>query len=186
VEQYELLKRFPQHVETSSGGVGGAMREYVVRGSDLVLGAEQIQHPVTAMADVSKGKLAQSDLSGIVGIGALKRYVVTFDFPGKRLFLKRYEPAPADLDTYDRSGMRIERETAGFRIISVSSGTPAAEAGLHLGDVIVAVDGRPASSITLPTLRDEFRQRRPGSVIALGIQSEGERRCVRMVLRDLL
>ena len=61
------------------------MREYVVRGSDFVLGAEQIQHPIVALAAVSKGKLARSELSGIVGIGALRRYVVSIDFPGKCL-----------------------------------------------------------------------------------------------------
>lgn len=159
VAQHQLLKRFPRQVETTSGGVGGAMREYVVRGSDLVLGAERIQRPIVALAAVSKGTLPKWGFSGIVGNGALKRYVVTLDFPGKRLFLKRYETAPADLDTYDRSGMRIETESAGFRLVSVAAGTPAAEAGLHPGDVIVAVDGRPASVITLPGLRDELRQR---------------------------
>ncbi len=186
VAQHQLLKRFPRQVDTSSGGVGGRTREYTVRGSNLVLGAEQIQSPITALAAVSKGQLARSDLSGIVGIGALKRYVVTFDFPGKRLFLKLYEPAPADLDTYDRSGVRIETEPAGFRVVSVAPGTPAAEAGLHPGDVIVAVDGRPASSITLPGLRDELRQRPPGSVIVLGTKSDGERRNVHIILRVLL
>ena len=162
------------------------MREYIVRGSDLVLGAEQIQHPIVALAAVSQGNLAKSELSGIVGIGALKRYVVTFDFPGERLFLKRYDAAPADLDTYDRSGMRIETEPAGFRVVSVAAGTPAAEAGLHPGDVIVAVDGRPASSITLPGLRDELRQRSPGSAIALRLKADGGPRNVRIILRDLL
>jgi predicted metalloprotease with PDZ domain len=93
----------------------------------------------------------------------LKRYVVTIDFPGKRLFLKRYETAPADLDTYDRSGMRIETGPTGFRVLSVAAGTPAAEAGLHPGDVIVAIDGRPASSISLPVLCDELGQRFPGA-----------------------
>jgi PDZ domain-containing protein/aspartyl protease len=186
VAQHQLLKRFPRHVETSSGGVGGSMREYTVRGRDLALGAEQIQNPITALADVSKGKLARSDLSGNIGIGALKRYIVTFDFPGKRLFLKPYDPAPVDLDTYDRSGMRSETGPAGFRVVSVSRSTPAAEAGLHPGDIIVSVDGRPASSMTLPEFRDELRQRPPGSAITLEIKAGGERRNVRIILRDLL
>ena len=186
VAQYQLLKRFPRHVETTSGGVGGSMREYTVRGTDLALGAEHIRNPITALAQVSKGKFASSALSGNIGIGALKRYIVTFDFPGKRLFLKRYNPAPSDLDTYDRSGMRIETGPAGFRIASVSEGTPAAEAGLHPGDVIADVDGRPANSITLPSLRDDLREAPPGSVITLGIKADGRRRNVRIILRDLL
>ena len=101
-------------------------------------------------------------------------------------FLKRYETALADLDTYDRSGMRIETEPAGFRVVSAAAGTPAAEAGLHPGDVIVAIDGRPASSISLPALRDELRQRSPGSVISLRLKADGEPRSARIILRDLL
>ena len=112
--------------------------------------------------------------------------MVTLDFPGQRLFLKPYSPAPFDLDTYDRSGLRIEANPAGFRVVSVSYGTPAAEAGLRPGDIILAVNGQPATSITLPSLRDELRQRPPGSVMALEIESEGRRRSLRVILRDLL
>jgi PDZ domain/Aspartyl protease len=186
VAQHKLLKRFPRRVETSSGGVGGTTREYAVRGSDLVLGSERIQHPIVALAAVSKGNLANSDFSGIIGMGALKRYVVSFDFPGRELYLKPYAPAPSDLDTYDRSGMRIEVSPAGFRVVSVSQRTPAAEAGLRPGDIILAVNGQLATSMTLPSLRDEFRQRAPGSVITLEIESAGKRRSLRMILRDLL
>jgi PDZ domain/Aspartyl protease len=186
VAQHQLLKRFPRRIETSSGGVGGSMREDIVRGRDLILGTEQIEHPIVALASVSKGKLAQSSFSGIIGMGALKRYIVTFDFPGQRLFLNPYKPVPANLDTYDRSGMRIETMLAGFRVVSVAAGTPAAEAGLEPGDVIIAIDGRPASSVTLPGLRDELRQLPPGSVITLAIRADGEPRNVRIILRDLI
>jgi hypothetical protein len=186
VAQHRLLKRFPRRVETSSGGVGGASREYTIRGSDLVLGSERIQHPVVSLAAASNGNLANPDFSGIVGLGALKRYVVSLDFRGKNLYLKRYEPAPSGLDTYDRSGVRIEADPAGFRVGSVSQGTPASEAGLRPGEIIVAVNGQPATSMTLPSLRDELHQRPPGSVITLEVESEGKRRSLHIILRDLL
>lgn len=186
VAEHQLLKRFPQRIETAGSGVGGSIREYSVRGKDLVIGSEQIRHPIVALASVSSGNLATSDFSGIVGVGALKRYVVTFDFPGQRLFLKPYDPAPPNLDTYDRSGVRIEAKPEGFRVVSVSRGTPTAEAGLRPGDIILAVNGQPATSITLPSLRDQLRQRPSGSVLALEIESGGRHRSVRVTLRDLL
>ena len=186
VAEHQLLKRFPTHVEGSSGGVGGRIREYTVRGKDLVLGAERIPHPITSLAIVSKGQLARSDISGNIGIGALKRYVVTFDFRGKRLFRKSYEPPPADLDSYDRSGMRIEADPEGFRVVSVSQGTPAAEAGLLPGDLIVEVDGQPAGSIDLPAMRDELRKRPEGAVIFLSVKTQDQTRRVRLKLRNLL
>ncbi len=88
------------------------MREYIVRGRDLVLGSEQIPHPITALAAVSKGKSAKSDLSGIVGIEALKRYVVTLDFPGK-LFLKPYScDRRASGDRKERPALGTKHEAA--------------------------------------------------------------------------
>ena len=69
---------------------------------------------------------------------------------------------------------------------SVAKGTPAAEAGLHPGDVIVAVDGQAATRITLPAMRDGLRERATGSVVILGIKSDDKVRTVRLILRDLL
>jgi len=186
VAEHNLLARFPHHVQTSSGGVGGSTPEFMVRGKDLVLGTLRIEHPITALSTATKGNLARTDLSGNIGIGALKRYVVTFDFPGQRLFLKAYEPLPPDLDTYDHSGMRIEAAPSGFRVVSIAEGTPAAEAGLHPGDLIVSVDGKPATSIALPAMREELRQRPSGSVLTLRIKTDDKLRSAHLTLRNLL
>lgn len=186
VARHNLLSNFPRHLETSNSGVGGSTPAFTVRGRALVLGSVQIDHPITGFSVSSKGQFARSDLDGNIGIGALKRYIVTFDFPGKRFFLKPYQPAPPGLDTYDRSGLRIELEPAGFRVVSVANGTPAAEAGLHTGEVIVAVDGQAATQITLPAMRDQLRERPAGSVVTLGIKSDDKVRSVRLTLRDLL
>lgn len=186
VAQQNLLARFPRHVETMNSGVGGSTPSYTVRGRNFVLGSAHIDHPITSFATGSKGTFARSDISGNVGIGALKRYVATFDFVGKRLFLKPYQPAPSDLDTYDRSGLQLAVEPAGFRVGSVGNGTPASEAGLGRGDLVVSINGRPANTFTLPVLRDDLRQWSAGSVVTLEVQHNNVVRSVRLKLRDLL
>jgi hypothetical protein len=186
VARHNLLSKFSKQVESLSSGVGGSVQAFTVRGRKLVLGSVQIDKPITVLSVSSKGQLARGDLDGSIGIGALKRYIVTFDFPRKRLFLEPYQPAPPDLDTYDRSGLRIELEPAGFCVVSVAKGTPAAEVGLHPGDVIVAVDGQAATRITLPEMRDQLREQPTGSVVTLGIKSDDKVRNVRLTLRDLL
>lgn len=186
VTQHRLLTRFPEHLQTTSSGVGGSTPAYTVRGRNLVLGSAHIDHPITSFATGSKGTFARSDISGNVGIGAMKRYVVTFDFMGKHLFLRRYQPAPPDLDTYDRSGLQLAQEPTGFGVVSVAKGTPASEAGLGPGDLIVSIDARPASSFTLPTVRDDFRQRPAGSIVMLEVKSGDAVRIIRLELRDLL
>jgi carboxyl-terminal processing protease len=57
---------------------------------------------------------------------------------------------------WDRSGaifMSADRSFQGFTVIGVTPGAPAAEAGLMPGDVVVAVNGRPAAEFTLPEFR---------------------------------
>jgi hypothetical protein len=186
VTKHDLLSRFPRHVESSSGGVGGSVREYTVRGKNLVLGSLSIVNPITALAVASKGNFARADLAGNIGNGALKRYVVTFDLPGHRLYLQPYEPAPPNLDTYNRSGLRIDVEPTGFRVVSVAKGTPAAEAGIRVGDLIVTVNGKPSTSISLPEIRDELRERPAGSVFTMGVRTDDKTREVQLTLRELL
>jgi hypothetical protein len=186
VEQHKLLIRFPQHLEASVSGVGGSISSYAVRGKNLELGSVRIDHPISVFTAGSKGQFARHDLSGNIGLGALKRWVVTFNFPGQQLYLKPYRPEPPDLDTYDRSGLRLEVTSDGFRVASVARGTPAAEARMQPGDVIVAVDRAPANSITLPTMRDELRQRPAGSSVILDVKTDGKVRHVNLKLRNLL
>jgi membrane-associated protease RseP (regulator of RpoE activity) len=178
VAQHNFLVRFPRQVKALDNGVGGASPIYVVRGRNLVIGTERIEHPITSLAIGTKGQLARTDISGNVGIGAMKRYVVTFDFAGESLFLKPYQPAPTDVDNYDRSGMQMEAEPTGFRVVSVAESTPAANAGIRPGDLIVAVDGKPATSITLPTMREDLRQWSAGSIVHLEVKSGDKLRSV--------
>jgi S1-C subfamily serine protease len=58
--------------------------------------------------------------------------------------------------------------------------------GLRPGDLTAAVDGRPASSITLPAVRDDLQQWPAGSIITLRVITREKARNVAIELRDLL
>jgi putative serine protease PepD len=62
-------------------------------------------------------------------------------------------------------GSDIEREGEGAEVQTVVDQSPAAVAGLHEGDRVTAVDGRPIDS--LPELHVLLRQHRPGDTIEL-------------------
>jgi len=68
----------------------------------------------------------------------------------------------------------------------VSSGSPAAQAGLAAGDVIETVDGKAVSSIHLYDLRRRLRDEPPGTKVALTVERNGHPREVTLVLRDLI
>ncbi len=62
--------------------------------------------------------------------------------------------------------------------------SPATEAGLREGDVIVALDGQPAAEFTLEQVREPFRQE--GREYRLGIRRGEELLEVRIRLRRLV
>jgi S1-C subfamily serine protease len=102
------------------------------------------------------------------------------------MYLKPTSVAVADLDTYDRSGMWINQSASGFSVVDVTKGAPADQAGLKVGDEIVAVNGSAATSLKLYDLRQELRDDAPGTVVALTVKRGGETKDVRITLRDLI
>ncbi|HZU45427.1 MAG TPA: PDZ domain-containing protein, partial [Terriglobales bacterium] len=66
------------------------------------------------------------------------------------------------------------------------AGGPAAQAGIKVGDKIVAIDGNSASQILLPDLRTKFKTEAPGTKLRLTINSGGQQRDVELTLRDLV
>jgi S1-C subfamily serine protease len=66
----------------------------------------------------------------------------------------------------------------GVLVLNASDGTPAANAGLRGGDVIVSADGKPVTSIT--SLRRTIEAVRPGGVVKLEVLRRGTRTTVNL------
>jgi serine protease Do len=71
----------------------------------------------------------------------------------------------------------------GAIVTEVDTGGPASRAGLHEGDVIVAVDGRAIDHA--PELAHELGRRRPGEVLRFGVVREGRARSFGVLLDRL-
>ena len=167
-------------------GVGGPSYGYVFRGKDLRLGDVTVKSPLTEF-NLDKGGVGATEaFPNNVGGGLLKRFVVTFDYDHQLMYLKPIAGKVDDLDTFDRSGMWLNVAGKGFGIVNVSDGTPAAKAGIAAGDIIVAVDGKAASSMHLYDLRRRLRNDPPGTEVALTVERNGKPRKVTLVLRDLI
>jgi serine protease Do len=83
-------------------------------------------------------------------------------------------PTEADAEAYG-----LDRP-AGAEITAVQPNTPAAEAGLKMGDVVVAVDGRPIE--TSGELQTLLAQRQPGERVRLTIVRDRQRRDITVQL----
>jgi len=132
--QADLRAKHPNGIDSVYGwGVGGPIRGYVTRASEMRLGDVQVNDVVTDLSLQDRG-----GLSGSIGGGILKRFVVTLDYAHQTIYLKPRPQPIADAGTFDRAGMWFNASTQGFEIVDVAKGAPAEQAGLHVGDTILA------------------------------------------------
>jgi membrane-associated protease RseP (regulator of RpoE activity) len=184
-KQHGLRAANPKGVVAVDGwGVGGSSRSYVMRGKALTLGLVKIPGIVTALSLQEKGSFASPSYQGNIGGDILKRFVVTFDYANHVMYLKPLPQPIADLDTYDRAGMWINAAKGGMAVMDVTAQGPAEQAGIVVGDVITAVNGKPATAIPVYELRRMLRDEAPGTVVHFAIERGGQGREVAVTLRD--
>lgn len=186
VLRHGLRARFSPTIETVTGwGLGGPSRGNVARAKRLRLGSIALADVVVDMSLQTQGALSYSAPAGSIGSGLLKRFAVTFDYQRQRIHLAANAHVK-ERDAYDRSGLWINQAREGFKIVAIVERSPAAEAGLSEGDTIVAVDGTPATAISLGNLRDRLRDSAPGTELKLSIVRERRMLVVALRLRDLI
>lgn len=186
-KKHDVVAKHPGGFTTVTGwGVGGPATGYMLRAASVTLGDVAIHGIVTDVNDQKSGAFAGNEYSGNVGGGILKRFVVTFDYHDKVMYLKPVTGKVADLDTYDRAGLWINAAPKGFVIADITKGAPAEEAGLKTGDIITAVDSKAAATIKLYDLRRRLRDDKPGTVVAFTVLRAAGTRTVKVTLRDLI
>ena len=117
-----------------------------------------------------------------LGLGYLSRYLVTFDFPNNKLYLK---PSLAfDRQSLsDATGIGIILRKNQILIEQVTKNSPAAEVGIEAGDVLLEVDGSDARKSSLFDLRNLFSH--AGEKHRLKVQRGEEVRTREILLREL-
>lgn len=148
-----LLARYqPKTRIMSAVGVGGPVYAWVTRAGRLKVGDAEIDRPLTYLSLATAGAATDDKTAGSLGFGVLRRFSITFDYPDEKIY---FEPNAAidSQDPVDRSGLRVESAAGGFKVVFVAEGSPGARAGLKAGDMIEAVDGRPAVGLGLQSLR---------------------------------
>ncbi len=169
VEKYKAIRS-----ATTGYGVGGPSRALLARPGALVIGDTTLKNPVADLVMDKAGAAAAARTAGNIGGDILKRFTVTLDYGHQKIWLAP-NALSAEPDVFDRSGIWISRAADGNILIAdVSGDSAAAKAGLKSGDVIRAVDGKPAAGIALYDLREQFRGK-PGTVFTLSVAGTQER-----------
>ena len=146
-----------------STGVGFSSKSSTRTGriKRLQLGRFVIENPIVTFYPAAEGEPSEDEAGdGEIGGELLRRFKIILDYPHDKMIL---EAGPRFADPYQASltGASIVAEGADFKTFKVRSvfdNSPAAEAGLRAGDIITAVNGKPAAQMTAEQLRQMFRQ----------------------------
>ena len=177
--------RYPAGIAQQGTGTGGVVRTSAIRLREFSFGGLTMHDFVTGLADQRKGAFSSRTEAGNLGYDVLSHFTVTFDYRRGRMYLHPEPNAPVQL--FNRSGLTgITRDAQGRIVMqAVFPSSPAADAGLASGDVLLEIDGTPTERITSAGL---YRLNRgaPGTAMRLRVSSRGTERDVTLILRELL
>jgi hypothetical protein len=118
-----------------------------------------------------------------IGLGVLRRYVVTLDVDGKVAYFRKGKHF-ASTDRLDKSGITLDRVLGEFRATSITKNSPALVADIRVGDRIEMVNGIDQSRLSMYTLR-ELLSSGHGRVITVKVRSDNQdSRTVALKLRN--
>lgn len=130
------------------------------RVQSLALGKTVIQDAFAVYPEEASSASSSAEYAGTIGAGILNRFTMVLDYGGEQFIL---EPNPRLLDifTADMSGLgliAIPPDYRAYEVGQVVSGSPAADAGFAVGDILDTIDGNPASDSSLDDVRALLRQ----------------------------
>jgi hypothetical protein len=187
VEEHKLRERYEPRVEAVTGwGIGGPIRAQVVRIGDFKFGGFEFRSMLTRLSLQKAGAFTSNDVAGNIGAGLLKQFNVTFDYSRRRLIFEKNRNYGRN-DSYDRAGLWLSQSADGksFEVFDVVAHGPAAEAGIKVGDRVLAIDGTGTQRLQLIAARTELKDAKRKSVRLL-VEADGKPREVVVVLRDLV
>jgi len=183
VESHKLLATVPKTIQTNSGGIGGTAKMLIGRVSNVRLGWFLIDHPITHFSQATEGDYASSKYDGLIGDRILSRFRVIVDYSRRRMIL---EPTPHFAEPYeiDMSGMELVTDGDDLLIDDVDEHSSAAEAGVRDGDILIAVNGRPAVEFSLDQIRNMFMH--DGKEFSLTLKRDGKLMPIRLKLKRII
>ena len=186
VAKNALRARYSPRIETITGrGIGGLLRGELVRMPTLKLGKITLKSLIAELSQQTSGSFYDKTLAGNIGAEILSRFTVTTDYQNKKVYLTPNRSF-GDPFSQNRSGIAVDLNDFAYTIPAVVTGSPGAEAGIKVGDTLLAIGGVGVDKLKSEGIRDEFR-RPVGTVLQLLVRSGSEKpRTISLMLRDLL
>lgn len=167
------------------GGLGGTQVAQLTRVESVTLGTSEVKRPLVTLNTSSQGVFSNGELAGNLGYQFLHRFLFTLDYEHRAGYFLEASGLPAS-DSYNRSGMTLDRKETGEVYASeVNAGSPAQQAGIHVGDVIVSINNESAMTSARSSL-NELLSRDAGTPVSILVLRDGIERPITFNLAELL
>jgi hypothetical protein len=185
VEKSQLRETYPNRMPSAGGGLFGQSTGETIRLRSLKFGPFTLTNCVAELLEIDG---MPGGIAGVIGGNLLSRFNITFDIPGLRLWIEPNETfnKPRLSSAILRSGMVCIFSGTSYVVVNVIPDSPAAEAGVRVGDTVLSIEGRAVSEMRFTEFKRAF-QAEPGTPVRLRVQSgESAPRDTVLVLRELL
>jgi hypothetical protein len=163
VAEHHLLDGKNQTIRAIGvGGAGGQSTGRFGRVAELKIGSYKISNPTALFSEDKSGAFANPALAGNIGQQIARKFKIFLDYDNRRII---FEPAKSFPEPFDRANpgfaLRAEdKDFRTFRITDVLENSPASEAGLQKDDLILKVDEKSNTDLTITKLQELFEQPR--------------------------
>lgn len=124
------------------GGVGGSVAAATVAVRSVSFGGVNFPNVPAILMPAAGGAGDTMRVDGNIGFPILARFRLSIDYPHDRMWLVPVTNVVAAPFDRDRSGLGVQAGVTGLTVKLVAPHSPASAAAMHVGDVIVAIDGR--------------------------------------------
>ncbi|MFB6317992.1 aspartyl protease family protein [Saccharicrinis sp. FJH54] len=152
-------------------GLNGEIFGSVSRIDKAAIGSYRFKKPIVAFPDSSAIEMiiTSNERDGTIGSELLRRFHVILNYPDTMMYVKR-NIHYSQRFKYNTTGIEVVQPYQNlpfFEIAELWDESPAANAGLRVGDKIESIDGQSVSTLTLIEVKEMLRK--PSGKIRLNI-----------------
>jgi predicted aspartyl protease len=188
VDANDLLRPTQRQVPIIAGALlPGKVPASITRVDKVRVGQLDIMDVLTNVAPDVEAAGVEAGIAGLIGGELLRRFDIAIDYSRERILFSTSDTRLGTPTEFDMSGISLVAQGSSYReyrVRAVVPDSPASDVGILAGDLLTAIDGRPAASVTLAELRQLLRT--PDRSCELEFQRKGAPRHVTLRTRRLV